>query len=180
MKLHYPERRGFFRDFLRLQDASLQTLVDEAKTIMPVDSKAWIAELFVDISRSLRVASDYSVVQPLCNYCIFPIITGNAAAGFDLLLTARDSDVWFIADRPHLKQSFEGMVPLLAFNIETVEAIKELIELLSLKNRVLSKVAKGVSKPNGQFFLHEEYTKSLRQKSRCIARYEKTLLFLPP
>jgi hypothetical protein len=167
---HYPERYSFFRDVLRLRDADLNTLVVEARKIMPSDGEIWIAQLFMDLSKFLDVPAQVPVVKPLIESCIFPITTKTLGAGFDGLQTALSSSLWFIADRTHLRQSFESMVPLLAFDLETIEAIAPLLKTLSLEDRLLSRVAKGVSKPDGHISLHADYTASLQKKSRCIAR----------
>lgn len=167
---YYPERQSLLHDTLRLGDADIKVLVREARGIMPTDSINQIAHIFIAISKYLEISNVRSEVQPLVGCHIFPVVTGESHSDFDSLCTAAEIDTWFVADRVHLKESFESLVPLLAFDPEIVEQINPLINALELERRVLSKVAKGVSKTDGRVELHLEYTKSLRKKVRCVAR----------
>lgn len=167
---YYPERQSLLRNTLRLGDADIKVLVREARHIMPTDSIDQIAQVFIAISKRLGISNARSEVQPLFECRIFPVATGESHSDFDSLCTAAEIDMWFIADRVHLKESFGNLVPLLAFDPEIVEQISPLIDALELERRLLSRVAKGVSKTDGRVELHLEYTKSLRKKARCIAR----------
>jgi hypothetical protein len=144
--------------------------VIEARNIMPTDTIDRIAQIYVAISKYLDISATSASVLPLGECCIFPVITGKSHSDFDSLCTAGEIDMWFIADRNHLLESFKGLVPLLAFDPETVEKLSLLISALGLERRVLSKVAKGVSKAEGRVDFQSGYTKLLRKKARCIAR----------
>ena len=166
----YPERERFFRETLRLGDADIRTLVHEARKFMSTDSKDRIAQVLVAISKYLKLSDAWSAVQLLATCHIFPVVTGAWHPEFDSLCSAVETDMWFIADRPHLKESFEGLVPLVALDTDIVENIKPFIDAMGCEHRVLSRVAKGVSKADGRVELSRGYTKSLSEKARCIAR----------
>ncbi|KAH8820670.1 hypothetical protein F5884DRAFT_745017 [Xylogone sp. PMI_703] len=170
LEKHYPEHQHLLRDTLRVRDADIKTLVSEARHILATDEIDHIAQVFITISKYLEIANDSNTVIPLTESCIFPVATGKLQSGFNSLHSAAESEMWFIADRTHLKDSFENLVPLLAFDPTIVEQIGLLINALGLEHRLLSTVAKGVSKTKGKTSLHLGYTKSLRKRARCIAR----------
>jgi hypothetical protein len=170
LEQYYPEYEALLHDTLKIGDANIKTLVLEARNIIHTDSIERIAQIFVAISKYLDISATSESVMVLRECCIFPVITGKPQSDFDSLCTAEEREMWFIADRMHLRESFESLVPLLAFNPDIVEKISLLIDALGLEQRVLSKVAKGVSKTEGKVDFHQRSTNLLRGKARCIAR----------
>ncbi|KAF2396452.1 hypothetical protein EJ06DRAFT_240603 [Trichodelitschia bisporula] len=170
LERHYPEHQALLRDMLRVGDANINTLVSEARCIVASDSLEYISQVFIALSKYLELANSDSAVRPLVACPIFPVTTGKSNSEYDSLATAAPDDMWFVADRSHLRDSFELLVPLLAFGIDVVEKIGPLIDSLDMERRMLSKVAKGVSKAHGRVEIDPKYTKSLRQKARFIAR----------
>jgi hypothetical protein len=170
LEKYYPEHQSLLRDSLRLGDADIKTLVSEARRITPNDSIDQITQIFIAISKYLEISNTGSAVQSLAECPIFPVVTGSFRSDFDSLYAAAGTDMWFIADRMYLKESFDSLVPLLAVHPEIVEKLSPFIDALELERRLLSKVAKGVSKTKGRVELHHDYTRSLRKKARCIAR----------
>jgi hypothetical protein len=80
-----------------------------------------IAEIFISISKYLDLSTTGTSVLPLVESCIFPVVTEKSHSDFDSLCTATEADMWFIADLKHLRESFEGLVPLLAFDSVIIE-----------------------------------------------------------
>lgn len=163
--------------------------MDEAQHIDRGDSLDYISQVFVAISKYMQKEVESAIVPSSPNEAakililapIFPIQFKDSTKSFDDLKTAMQTEMWFIADREHLRQSFEGLVPLLALNVNTVENIHTLLERLGLKPRLLSQVANGVPKIHGLSIPCPEYTASLRGKSRFISRYvfwQKSVRFL--
>jgi len=182
----YPEHQKLFSETLGIANTTWATLMEEAGHIEATDSLEYISQVFVAISGHLKTegeaivtTADNRAVLTLTQSRIFPIETKKTGFAFDLLSTARESDMWFIADRWHLRQSFEGLVPLLALDVGFVEKIHTLIQTLRLEGRLLSNVSHGIPKTVGACKLHTQYTISLRAKSRLIARYV-TFLNPPP
>ncbi|KAF2177739.1 hypothetical protein K469DRAFT_676716 [Zopfia rhizophila CBS 207.26] len=165
----YPEHQHFLQNDLKVSDANINTLVNEAKQINSSDTVEYIGEILTATSKFLELSGTHSSVEALIGCRIFPVVSKPSSSDFRLC-SATPADVWFIADRPHLKVSFEGSVPLLAFGADVLENVQPLFNGLGLDGRVLSKVAKGLSKTDGKADLHPEYTRVIQEKARCIAR----------
>jgi hypothetical protein len=75
-----------------------------------------------------------------------------------------DDTTWYIADRPLIRESFIGRVPLLAFSIEEFSQLNDLFRLLRLDNRILSTQVKSAMQIGGRVSTHLAYTASLRSK----------------
>jgi hypothetical protein len=110
----------------------------------------------------------------LRNCQIFPVWTRERRPTFDCLRTAgsiTESNAWYIADVPYLRDSFKGEAPLLAFDTSSLDDIKFLIECMECEDRRFLRLAKKESTIEGGQILDKEYTRSLRQKWKCMARY---------
>lgn len=166
----------FFCYTLRIRTANWKTIMDEAKCMDPSDDIRYISEVFKAINTCLEGTvypeARAEIVEHLKDAQIFPIHTGRSGSVFDYMSSARDLDLWFIADRWHLKKSFEGIdeVPLLALDVDVIEKISLTITLLGLGDRLLSQAAGATAKSSGPTQLHEIFTSSLRAKARHIAR----------
>ncbi|PVH69973.1 hypothetical protein DL98DRAFT_661395 [Cadophora sp. DSE1049] len=184
LKDFHPDHEKFFCDTLGLSNANLKTLIDEAQHIQAFDSLEYIAQVFIAINTQLEMNGDStkagptgnSMSQTLTKSRIFPVGTKKSSASIDDLKTALESDQWFIADRWHLRRSFEGLVPLLSLDVESVDKIGVLIQKTGLQHRLLSKVASGVPRTNGPIEAHLQYTKILQSKAKFIARLLPTQL----
>jgi hypothetical protein len=178
LKDFHPDHEKFFCDTLGLSNANLKTLIDEAQHVQPFDSLEYIARVFVAINTQLEMNGNAtkagqtgsSMPQTFTKACIFPVGTKKSSASFDHLRTALGSDVWFIADRHHLRRSFEGLVPLFSLDVELVDKISLLIQRMGLQDRLLSKVTRGIFRTTGFIEAHLQYTKALQAKAKFIAR----------
>jgi hypothetical protein len=172
----YPQHHPFFCSILGLYVAEWRTLTNEASKIEAFDCIDYISEIFVSINDQLQGLeeqdhwSSLSMVNVLKTSKIFPIDEGRSHGTFDYLSTCQDDATWFTADRPHVKLAFQGLVPLLAFKEETTGKIGPLIGALDWNRRLLSRLAHGISQPDGDMQLNYRYTKSLCPKARYIVR----------
>lgn len=170
---HYPQLRAFFLGTLQLKDAYTKTLTEEVYQITAADDLKYISQLFLALALQLAKeteALDDEVVKSFCQRSIFPVKTATSQSTFDSLRAAQDSDIWFIADRRHLRQSFEGLLPLLAFTVEDIAEMGDLVKGLGLSHRLLSEAATETPTPEGRLEFDAIYTNSLRRKARFIAR----------
>ncbi|KAM5358865.1 hypothetical protein ACJZ2D_014924 [Fusarium nematophilum] len=173
----YPDLSDFFCVTLQMKDADLTSISDEVLQICPSDGLKYISKLFTAFSRHLAtneafISSRKGLKRRLFTTPIFPIITQSAAfhLEFDRLQTAQDTDMWFIADRPHLKKCFEGIVPILAIESTDVAEMSLFLDTLELKDRMLSGIASGQPQAHGEVSMDEEFTRTLRRKARFISR----------
>lgn len=161
-----------FCDILQLRNADIKTLLAEAKQIRVTDSLEYITQVFLSTSHFLEVLGANPAdadVACLLNLKIFPIQTAISYSSFDFLSTASDIDEWYIADRLHLRQCFEGKLHLLAFDEQTIQKIEPVIRRLGLEERLLSKVATAEVMTEGEVEIHDKFTASLCEKAKYIA-----------
>lgn len=175
----YPYLRNFFQGILHIGDADITTLVHEVTTInegfmiKPAEALDYIAELLTAISENLQRVStprDAACIQRLATGRIFPVKYKGSREIFDSLMTTSQKEMWLIADRPHLRQSFEGRVNLLVFNTKQIADMSELFCHLKLGYRMLSTVATGLAQVSGKARLQGNYTELLRSKAPLITR----------
>jgi hypothetical protein len=170
----YPTLEEFFRETIHVRNADAFTLVEEMQEIQASDSIKYISELFVALSYHMRIDPDISKSEEiayLCTLNIFPVSESNSEGEYGSLITADLGEVWFIADRPHLRQSFSGNISLLAFDLDTLARMESLLNAVyPLWYRLLSKVARGISNTQGSIKFLESYTRNLQAKARFISR----------
>jgi hypothetical protein len=181
MASHYPNLSGFFRGLLHIKNADIGSMVSEAARISLNDDLEYIATLFSAISTTLRddpISGTTPGLSELATKKIFPVKYKCPWGRFDELRSCSQSDVWFIADRPHLRQSFQGVSHLLAFSFQQTHDMFDLLELLGLGERLLSVAAAGSVDVSGVTRKHRGYSYSLRSKAHVIARYTRPSSFL--
>jgi hypothetical protein len=129
-----------------------------------------ISRLFRDVSTALKDVNTSKAAQllrPLQDKSIFPVTNGLAKRGYNKLLDVHNTS-WYIADRPLIRESFLGQLPLLALPIEDLSALEDLFRVLRLDGRILSKLATSRTQQRGRTNTHWTYTSSLRKKSPFI------------
>lgn len=170
----YPRLKRFFCEMLNIGKATLKTILEESQHFNRTNSLDYLSQVFVSMNRFLTMEVT-KPTQSSFHGLKFPVLVKETSTRFDWLVSAGTANVWFIADRLHLRQSFEGLIPLLAMEVEVVDQLRPLIEFLDLGPRLLSKVAQGVPRIKGLSTPCAMYTSSLRAKSRCLARYVMAL-----
>lgn len=162
---------------LGLDKADWATLTDEARMIEACDPLDYISQVFELISEHFQESEESeaskartTMIAALTKSAIFPVDEGKSGSTFDYLSTSQTNKTWFIADRPHLKHVFQGHVPLLALDVESIGKIGPLIEALNLNRRLLSCLARGVPDAGRDAQLYYRYTRSMCTRARFIAR----------
>jgi hypothetical protein len=146
-------------------------LVAEARLIQNSTPLQHISKLFMEISKHLRDKPPMeaeSSVKTLQGRRIFPVRDKEDERTFNYLSSGESSQSWFIANYNHLRDSFHGIVPLLAFNIQEVKKMEHLIQALGLEARKLSCAVKSQAEQDGHASFHEGYSSFLRSKARFI------------
>jgi hypothetical protein len=129
-----------------------------------------IARLFRDISKLLKDVNSSKIsllLKPLQDKAMFPIVDESKNPGYDTLLSVHDN-TWFIADHANLIASFTGVVPLLAFSIQDLPAIENLLRALRVDGRKISKKVTGQTRVVGRTRSDFRYTDKFRLKSPFI------------
>ncbi|KAL6363072.1 hypothetical protein LRP88_02474 [Fusarium phalaenopsidis] len=175
LKRHYPshQHETLFRKYLNISIANLKTLVSEIQQVTSSDSLTYLRDLFITTSRRMDAATvseyhDAAVVVQLGGKKIWPIRKSSSSDGFESLMA--NDDVWYIPDHGHLRETFSGKLPFLAFDTATLAQLEELLRPFGLNRRIISKVATSKTSTMGEAPCMVDYTKALTAKAEYIAR----------
>lgn len=100
---------------------------------------------------------------------IFPVWAGLARE--NVLSFRCFHDEWWIADRPGLHHCFEGLVPMLAFEVDEIPELGLLISKFDLGARRLSNAVKDKREYAGDLVYDDTLTSEYRGKADFILRY---------
>jgi len=176
----YPGLSDFFCSILALRDADLTCITEEVLKVSNSDGLSYISNLLSAFSQHLSIQQKFlesriSLKKKLFTQAIFPIITtqqtGTSYVEFDELRSAEDTDMWFIADRPHLRKCFLGIAPILAIDAGDVSKMDHLMSTFGLNHRFLSRIATGSPKASEDVRVLDESTRLMRRKVRFISRH---------
>ncbi|KAF2812279.1 uncharacterized protein BDZ99DRAFT_518138 [Mytilinidion resinicola] len=166
----YPTSSYLFRCLISPGGDPIAPIVATATLITSSTKLDDISRLFRDISTALKDVNTSKAAQllrPLQSKQIFPITNGPGKSKYDNLLDLYNTS-WFIADKPLIRESFHGKIPLLALPIEDLPALQDLFRVLRLDGRMLSKLATNRTQAKGRHSTHWAYTASLREKAPFI------------
>ncbi|KAI1451148.1 hypothetical protein F5Y02DRAFT_18390 [Annulohypoxylon stygium] len=165
----YPSCKGLFLGIMDVNIIGFEALVAKAASIDRSSYMSDILELLISISERLESTSSSKarkLLKPLSGKAIFPIRNKPGHDGFDDLLPLNAT--WFVADRPHLAKSFDGMIPLLAFHAQEVPALGNLLNFWNLNARRLSKLTTRRSEASGTLIYSNQDTSSFRIRSTAF------------
>jgi len=166
----YQSSSYLFRCLISPRGDPIAPVVATATLITSSTKLEDISRLFHDVSIALKGVNTSKAAQllrPLRNESVFPVTNGLGKRGYDNLLDVHNT-TWFIADRPLIRESFHGKLPLLALLIEDLSGLEDLFRVLRLDCRMLSKLTTSRTEPKGRVTMHWAYTASLRAKSPFI------------
>ncbi|KAM5350326.1 hypothetical protein ACJ41O_006831 [Fusarium nematophilum] len=167
LEKHYPSHREFFKSLLGIPDGSLKTLIAEVQKMASTDSFIYIRQLLETTSHYVHLASfsdlqDHDTFKNLRECRIWPVLLGDSNQEFDKLMDSQQ--VWYIPDYEHLRHSFEGKLPFLAFNSKTLVLLRPLFQLLGVERRNISAAAKPKPTIEGNPRWMLDYTNALMEK----------------
>lgn len=169
LKRVYPECEQLFTRILTHKSIDIEVLVSEAEAITQAYPVKLIYKIFSELKRHApRIGP--ALAKRLRAGEIFPTDEGDAETNFDRLVTGAEDSEWYIADRPHLRDSFRGVVSLLSFPPQDSLRIMPLIEALGLESRLLSRRTTSRIDIGENLRLHNEYTHEFRAKAKVFAR----------
>lgn len=178
----YPDCGILFKGHLGAKDTVLEALIEKARAIKSSTPLILVSDVFKELSKftpDTMSAVFTLMLRAILALQIFPLDEGGrSVTGFDQLSSATSESEWYIADRPHLQKCFHGQISLLAFAVEDVPMMGQLILALNLQNRLLSKIAIKIPRVDGEE-RDEAADGVYRSKVEFIGRYVLTLFFLP-
>jgi hypothetical protein len=172
----YPGAKRLFCTVLGVKDASLDDVVKEAKQFQPAHHLPYILSIFQEMEKALeQEASESSELVEssiaslkACN--AFPVKSVASASGDHELKNSNKATEWFIADRVPLRESFDGLIPLLCFSSDDIAQLQRVVKALGLQPRKLSKAAKSVPKTVGDVRSNPKLTQLFRARADFIIR----------
>jgi hypothetical protein len=160
-----------FSTILGVENASITTLVEEARTITTFSGLDYILSLFLEVEKMFKNNPAVSMPFETRRLDIFPVRSVGSVAEYDSLFSADGSVEWFIADCSHFQRSFAGKVPLLAMDVADVGRFKRLFQKTGAEKRRLSIISNGSASTNGGVSFLDAETKAFRRKVDSILRY---------
>ena len=148
----------------------MQDLIREASQFNLLDDIGYITEVFKELEKFLTDKTPASETVELTKRSVFPVSKSVDGPGFDCLLSSDIKHQWWIADTMHLAESFKGIIPLLAIDVEDIGRLKRLFKAAKVELRKLSHDAEGIAHTDGYIESWPDYTKSLQGKANSILR----------
>ncbi|RSM05119.1 hypothetical protein CDV31_009753 [Fusarium ambrosium] len=179
----YGSCKALFKRLLGVKGTTTEILITEVKKIRDDDNIEYIAELFQAIDAFARRDEKNKqlnqqpeqlaeMVASLQEYQIFPIELEryeDGAEGRHMLRWWTSEKTWFIADRPHLRESLADAVMLIAFDVGQLDRMKWIQHLPGIEQRLLSNVAFCRPKPGLKSVPDDAYTNLLRTRAKFIS-----------
>lgn len=166
--LDYPNCTYFFHCLLTTSSDALDGLITKLGFIDRSTPLSDVSQLFRNISTAVKERKNlasFQLPRPLEKHPIFPIVRNERQDEFDYLAVLGSETSWYIADREHLRNSFRGKVPLLAFAVEELEAMEDVLGLFNVENRKLSTLVQTYTVPHGFVGVNKSYTAFLQERS---------------
>ncbi|KIX05483.1 uncharacterized protein Z518_06355 [Rhinocladiella mackenziei CBS 650.93] len=166
----YPSCQRLFRDFFQISNAGIRDLVREAILLRTGQPLSYIRDLLLEIEKRLETDEPTTALDVIQTRGLWPVKSMANDGEWDTLGCAKNSTPWFIADRTHLFESFRGIVPLLAFEVEDILKMPLLLRKLGGDRRRLTRAATSIAESIGSTRPNLVYQKDLRSRSDFIAR----------
>ncbi|KAK1141867.1 hypothetical protein N8T08_008380 [Aspergillus melleus] len=150
----YPGCEKLFRQILGIEDAVPEDLLIEARNCHEGETY----QLFRDADELIFKSglTDKARTRPEVR---FPI------RDFEWSLSFRSAqEMWFIADRDYLYHAFKGCSSLLAFDVQDVLQLQNLVRYFGLEDRLLSKISYSHVYNEGSSSIDRSATRKLQQK----------------
>lgn len=160
-----------FKGALGLRDATAVDIVHELARLRPDAADIpQVRDLMFWLSDYLHQGNDLdtesiSQLETCVVFPVFQVIDGQKQTWFVAFF-----DLWYIADRPSLRQAFQTKVPLLDFAICEFQRIRPLLTRLGLDECTLSASVDETAMHEGDAAFHGLLTEKLIQKLTFMER----------
>ncbi|KAJ3456983.1 hypothetical protein MRS44_014124 [Fusarium solani] len=171
LKSQYPGSQHFLQSLLATRKLTIYQLVQKAEKINISTTAQELADIIMAISEALPAMSGKAAIaiRSLKSRAIFPILTiSDVEIPSPTVLRSANDEDWFIADQPHLRESFLCRVPLLTFKPMQAAKLDALFNALGLQARKLSKRVKIARVPKGPVRFSAPHTSYFRDRAAHI------------
>lgn len=171
LEARYPTCGHLFVIALGTKRTEMSQLLGDTDTINTSTGLDNILRIFTGISRAVEAMAPLKAihaVKPLMGERIMPVRKPGSTSPYDLV-APQDTD-WFIADQMYLQVIFCDEVPLLAFSVDEMLGIKQLLQSLNLEQRKLSQCVQELSSAKEPFTHCNSYERFLRDRVAFIQK----------
>lgn len=165
----YPRSAQLFRTLQAADGLGMHELMDGILSLSAHPSESLVPSLVHSLGQLSKAIAAMSRVgatrklAPLRSVPIFPVTAGNTSLS-PKMLSSQDQ-IWYIADRPYLRDSFAGKVDLLDVTTSEADQMEDLFSCLGLCSRKMSLCVTTRTDPKGPIKLRESDTKLLRSRA---------------
>ena len=153
----YPLRKTLFRVYLHVENVNRHHVIKELQCATSTTSFESLEQLLLLLNKHLKPDSSQDCVFDLRGKKIIPVRKPDGS----LCRLSYDQDIWYLADRPSLWDSFTGKLPLISFGVKTVQKLNPLINAMNLREKLLSEADKQKLEKVGDQIYDEEKTRDL-------------------
>lgn len=164
----YQDCRSLFCDKLLLKNATVDHVINELELLSLTAALTVRKELLLVLNDYIARGAPKSSILRLKGKSIIPVGFGDSEWKYRLMNYNRD--VWYLADRTSLRNSFDGIVWLLEFTVEEVRKISPLIKVMDLENYLLSKAVVETTETVGDPISDPDQTLQLQRRSQYLTR----------
>ena len=169
----WPDLEEFFRSTLKIGNADLTMTINELKMYSksPEDERnarrLYVQDILLYLAEFSRSTAYEGLVKKLVHDRIFPVRGTSQRQGLN---SSRAE--FFIADRVHLQDCFEGLIWQLDLAISDIHKLStaRIFQLLDMEDKFLSKQVKEESDPIGTPLLHQPLTLDYGHKVITLLR----------
>jgi len=158
----YPKSQKLFRTYLRLSDVTRDHVIKELLQTTSATSFDRLQELLLLLNEHIDSKSPKDCLSQLKGKKIIPVRETDG----ELCRMDYNSDLWYLPYRQNLLDSFNGSLPLMAFEVKTVKALKPLIKAMALQDYLLSVADTSTTEVVGAKIFDESKTLDLRKRVR--------------
>jgi hypothetical protein len=170
----YPGNKRLFKDILSVSEITLDHFIAEARSFTTSDPRRYMSKILMAmdkyISRNIVWSDNHN---KLLSLDMWPISCQSWDPEIQLRSAASDKE-WFIADRRHLRDIFDEVVPILDFDQDELFRMKSIFNELNAHPRFMTIASKATPCFEGKVEPSPHHTDLFRSKYRFISRYDSS------
>ena len=171
----YPRSARLFQTLQAADSLEVNGLIARIISLSSDTSNDLIPSLVKSLTQLSKAVGSLSqlgvatTLEPLRSTPIFPVSIGGSSSSPELRSSQDKS--WYIADRPHLRDSFTGIVPVLDIPATEADHMEHLFSCLGLPSRKLSLCVTTKTDAKGPIKLQASETTVLQSRAPFFEAY---------
>jgi len=167
----YSDCKSLFRTRLKLQNAKIDDVVTELLSLPTSRCFNKHKELLLVLNDYLHKDSPSTSIQKLKGKDVIPVTKSHRIEDrTNSCLMNYDKDLWYLADRVSLQESFKGKLHLIDFTVSEVRKLSPLIKAMDLEEYLLSEAVVETTEFCGNPIYDQDGTMDLRNRAKYFTR----------